>query len=62
MTPSPRAGLHPRTPPDLLDTIIVRLALHNCLAGLRAHRRCPGCRDCAGWRRFIAAAGRAVRL
>lgn len=49
-----------RTPPVDLDAIVFRLALLGCMDGLHAHGRRCSCRDCAGWRAFIASAWKVV--
>lgn len=58
---SPRRPRRSAQPYDLTDHLVFRLALFNCLEGLKAHGRRCGCLDCRGWRSFIAAAGKRGR-
>jgi hypothetical protein len=52
----PRIALDDAEPPyTLIDYLLPRLAIRNCIDGLRSHGRRCRCRSCAGWRRFLAA-------
>jgi hypothetical protein len=50
----------PTHPESLYDHLLIRLALHNCLDGLKRHGRRCCCLDCRGWRSFLRAAGKQV--